>query len=152
MTQPTITISKTTPMDLRAMSEAMSEDSKDTAIRTGYTPLKLLWYSYRRSLMCRTAFIDGKLAAIWGIYGKVFSGIGQPWLIMTPETEEYPMRVAFRYRKELRKFQEMFPILEDYVDETNEKSLRMLELMGFKISKNLTQLGDVKMRRAERRV
>ncbi len=148
---PTITIEDTCPWHLRDMAQAMQADSAETAYKMGVTPLKALWSSYRESIICKSAFIDGKLSAIWGVRGNILSETGNPWLIMTPETQEYPMRVAFRYRAEINKMLEMFPCLEEFVPETNEKSIRMLELMGFKVSKNTITVGDEVFRRAERR-
>lgn len=150
-TQPNITIVDTAPYHLREMAIAMQSDSAETAIKMGLTPLKALWDSYRRSIICKSAFIDGKLAAIWGVSGSMMSEIGRPWLVLTPETQEYPMQVAFRYRSEINKMLDMFQVLEEYVPESNEKSQRMLELMGFKISKNKIPLNDGVFLRAERR-
>ena len=148
---PTITTLETTPLHLRMMSEAMESASAETAVKMGLTPLKALWSSYRQSIICKSAFIDGKLAAIWGVSGSMFGDTGRVWLVLTPETQQYPFRVAFRYRKEINKMLDMFPILEEYVPEGNEKSIRMLELMGFKVSKNRIPLRDEVFRRAERR-
>lgn len=148
---PTITIVDTAPYHLREMAQTMQADSANTAKKMGLTPLKALWSSYRQSLICKSAFIDGKLAAIWGISGSMFGEIGKPWLVLTPETQQHPMRVAFRYKKEINKMLNMFPILEEWVPETNEKSIKMLELMGFKVSKNTVKIGDEVFRKAERR-
>lgn len=151
MTSPNITIEDTIPLHLRMMSEAMTLDSMETAKRMGMTPLKALWHSYRNSIICKTAFIDGRIAAIWGLNGIMLSDAAKPWLVMTPETQEYPFRVAFRYRKELENMLKLFPVLEEYVPESNEKSIRLLELMGFKVSKNRIPFGKEVFRRAERR-
>lgn len=151
MPVPNIETVETTPLHLRMMSEAMESASAETAVKMGLTPLKALWSSYRQSIICKSAFIDGKLAAIWGVSGSMFGDTGRVWLVLTPETQQYPFRVAFRYRKEINKMLDMFPILEEYVPEGNEKSIRMLELMGFKVSKNRIPLRDEVFRRAERR-
>lgn len=151
MTTPSINIIDTIPLHLREMADAMQLDSAETAVKMGMTPLKALWSSYRQSIICKSAFINGKLAAIWGISGMMFGDTGRPWLVMTPETQKHPMRVAFRYRQEIKKMLNMFPILEEYVPQTNEKSIRMLELMGFKVSKNTVKIGNETFRRAERR-
>src|SRR4051812_24397056 len=100
---PNITITDTAPYHLREMAESMQADSAETAYKMGMTPLKALWDSYRRSIICKSAFIDGKLAAIWGVSGNMLSETGYPWLVLTPETQQYPMRVWFRYRKEINK-------------------------------------------------
>lgn len=150
MKSPEITIIDTIPIHLRLMAEAMTDDSAETAQKMGSTPLKALWYSYRSSLICKTAFIDGNIAAIWGCAGEVFGETGKPWLVLTPEIQQYPMRIAFRYKKELKKMNEIFSTLEEYVPENNEKSIRLLTLMGFKVSKNMVQVGEEKFLRAER--
>jgi len=147
-----ITIVETVPVHLRLMASAMSGDCTAVAENMGYTPLKALWQSYRNSLICRTAFIESRIAAIWGISGTIFGDVGHPWLIMTPETQKHPMRVAFRYRKELNNMLNMFPILEEFVPCDNNQSIRLLELMGFKVDKNIIAVRDGKFRRAERRV
>ena len=152
MTAPEITIVDTTPAHIAYMAKAMAEASADTAVKLGLTPKKALWMSYRQSLLCLTALIDGRPVAMWGVAGHMFSDTGSPWLILAPETEDYPFRVAFRYRRELNRFQKMFPCLEEYVEKTNLKAIRLLKLMGFKISKNEIPLGDMVFLRAERRV
>lgn len=148
---PEFTITDTCPWHLREMAEAMTHDSKEIAENMGYTPLKALWKSYRGSIICKTAHINGEIAAIWGLEGAVFSDVGHPWLIVAPSVEDYPFRTAFIYRRQLNEFNDMFPILQDWVPETNVKSMRLLEIMGFKISKNKTMVGDIVYRLAERR-
>lgn len=151
MTNPEIIVIDTISAHIREMSSAMHAETAETARKLGMEPHKALWHSYRKSLICRSIFIDGKIAAIFGIGGVMLGEVGQPFLVMTPEVDEYPMRVAFAYKRELRKMAEMFPVLEDYIDETNEKGIGMLKLMGFKISKNKIPLGDAVLLHAERR-
>lgn len=147
----TIEIRNTYPYDLREMAEAMTADSKDVANNLGFTPLKALWNSYRNSLYCKTGLIDGKIAAIWGLSGTMLSETAQPWLILSPEVKRSPLRVAFIYRKELNNMLKLFPVLEEWCPADNEPSIRMLELMGFRVSKNITPIGGVEYRKAERR-
>lgn len=148
---PNITIEDTKPFHLREMATAMMEDSKEVAKLTGISPLKLLWISYRKSIICHTALINGKVAAIWGVYGVLFADTGEPWLIVAPMVEDYPFRTAFIYKKELQKMQEFFPILQEFVPATNEKSIRLLQLMGFRVDKNRIMVGGVEYFRAEKR-
>lgn len=151
MDSPEIIIIDTIPRHIRDMAEAMHEQTAETARNLGCEPKKLLWQSYKQSMICKSVFINGKIGAIFGIGGILFGETGRPWLVLSDEVNEYPFKVAFIYRKELQKFQHMFPVLEDYVDETNEKAIRMLELMKFNVSKNTIPLGSVNLRRAERR-
>lgn len=151
MANPEITIEKTTAHHIGEMAKVMQNQTADIARKMGCDPKRLLWQSYRRSFMCKTVFINGKIAAIFGISGVLYGEVGQPWLIMSDDVNAYPFKVAFIYRRELEKFQSMFPVLEDYVDETNEKAIRMLELMKFNVSKNIIAFGGANLRRAERR-
>src|SRR6185312_15187362 len=114
MTNLEITTVDTIPSHIREMADKMHAETAQTALKMGVSPHKALWNSYKKSLICKTIFIDGKIAAIFGLAGSLFGEIGQPFLVMTPEVDEYPMRVAFVYRRELKKMAEMFPVLEDY--------------------------------------
>jgi hypothetical protein len=147
---PNITIERTNPLHLRWMSEAMSEDSMDIAERYGIKPLKALWYNYRNSLICKTVFIDNTICAIFGLGGTVFGDVGKPWICMTPEVREYPMRVAFAFKRELKGMLDMFPILEDYIEETKEKEIRFMELMDFKVNRNTITISGINFKRLER--
>jgi hypothetical protein len=147
---PNITVERTNPMHLRWMAEAMSTDAKDIAERYGISPLKALWFNYRNSLICKTVFIDNKICAIFGIGGLIFSERATPWICMTPETKQYPMRVAFAFKRELGKMLDMFSVLEDYIEETRDKEIRFMELMGFKVNKNVIRIHGINFRRLER--
>lgn len=148
---PEITITDTAPFHLRIMSDAIQQKSAEIAQRVGYSPLKALWANYRQSLICKSVFINGNLCAIFGAIGVVMGESAAPWIALTPEVEQYPMRVAFRFRRELEEMLKLFPVLEDYIEEENESAIRFMELMGFKVSKNITTMAGINFRRAEKR-
>jgi len=148
---PEITITDTIPLHLRMMANSMKEETKIVATHFGLTPYKGLWQNYRQSLICKSVFINNNICAIFGLLGVIYGETARPWIAMTPETEKYPMRVAFSFKSELKKMATMFPVLEDYIDEDNEKAIRFMALMGFKISKNKIQVGEINMVQAERR-
>ncbi len=149
--EPEIVIEDTIPAYLRMMADVMRDDIADTAIKLGISPRRALWKSWKNSIFSKTAFINGRIAAIWGLSGDTFGDIGYPWLILSPCADDYPFRVAFVFRKELNKMQEMYPELEDYVDARNEKAIRLLDIMGFDISRDTVRRGDCDMRIAVRR-
>lgn len=150
MHNPEITIVDSTPEHIRLMAECMHARIAETALKLGVSPKKALWHSYKQSITCKTAFINDSIAAIWGLGGNLYGEIGQPWLVLAPTADDHPFRVAFIYRKELKKMHEIFPILEDYVDESHAKAVRMLELMGFTFDEAVIERGNVRLRRAER--
>lgn len=150
MNNPEIVIKDCEAKDIREMAKTMHAKSMETAFRLGISPNKALWKSWKQSIYCKSVFLNGKIAAIFGLCGCMFGEKGLPWLIMTPEVEEYPMRVAFIYKKELQKMAKMHPLLEDYVEATHDKAIRMLSLMGFKIGTEIMPIGEGKFLRAER--
>lgn len=40
----------------------------------GVTAKKALWRGYRNSIMCRSVFVDGKIAAMWGLVSEHEAG------------------------------------------------------------------------------
>lgn len=145
---PTIEIIDTVPSHVRQMADCMKEQLKTMAFRLGISPQKALWKSYKQSIFCKTAFVNGDLAAIWGCAGKPADDKAYPWLICSPIVEDYPFRVMFAFKQELNKMLTMFPILEDWVDDTDIKVKRMLKMTGFILGDKVHDYKDIKLRRA----
>ncbi len=124
---------------------------KEDAYRFGECPIEILIKAYKKSLYVKTAIIDGKIIAIWGVIGTYLGSLGRPWSIMLPDTEDYPFRVTSFYRQEIDKMLELFPILEDIVDVKHTKILRMLKIMGFTFGEPY-KLNDGIFIKAERKV
>lgn len=129
---PIITVCITTPSHIRSLGENLRDSDIERARKLGIPAHRALWRSYRESLICKTIFINDHVAAIWGCVGSPLGQTGKPWMIMSPATDKYPMRVAFRYRKELRDMLTYFSKLEDWVDVSNHKALKLLHILGFK--------------------
>lgn len=102
--------------------------------RMGLNAKLALVLGYKRSIWCKTALVNGKVAAIWGINGAPLSITGIPWLLTSKYCELVsPIKFARIYKGEVRKMLELFPCLENMVDASYYKSVRMLELMGFRL-------------------
>ena len=72
----------------------------------------------------------------------MFGDIGHPWVVLSYELTDDPVRFAFIYKKEISHFLRIFPILEDYVDMRDLETVGMLELMGFKIDRAALNCGE----------
>lgn len=113
-----------------AMREA---DAREVTI-LGLDPRKMLWNSYRRGVIRKTAFVDGQIAAMWGCAGSLLGHTGQPYLATGNAVNLIsPIAFARIYRREVAEMKKMFPVLENYVDATYNGAVRMLELAGFRI-------------------
>lgn len=132
--QPEINIITTLPIHLREMAEVMRSEDRREVVSFGISPEKALWRSYKASVVRRTGYIDGKIAAIWGVAGAFMGEIGQPWLLTSPEVKKIsPLKFARLYQKEVKEMLTIFPKLMNIVDASYESAVRLLDIVGFKL-------------------
>ncbi len=100
----------------------------------GVTAQQALWYSYKHSLIRKTAFINAELAACWGVVGVALGGKGQVWLMTTPEVKKVsPLMFVRIYQTEVLEMLKIFQRLENYVDAEYAAAIRLLEIIGFTV-------------------
>lgn len=132
--RPQIVIEQSVAAHVRLMGEAMREEDRREATLLGEVPHRLLWRSWKQSILKRSAFVEGEIAAMWGVSGDLLSGRGTPWLVTAPACERVtPLAFARVYRDELREMAKLFPVLENYVDSSYRSAIRMLEISGFEV-------------------
>jgi len=130
--------------DVRELSNILREKDRQEALNAGVEPHKALYHSFKQGIYRRTAFVDGMLAAMWGVAGVTLGLIGQPYLVTSKHVEDIsPIKFARIYRQEVEEMKKFFPILENYVDASYNEAVRMLEIAGFKID-NPIELGPNK--------
>lgn len=130
---PKIIVVPTTPDHIRKIADKLRSDDRREVLAIGH-PNRVLWRSYKRSIMTKTAFIDGKIAAIWGVGGSPLGNIGEPWLLTTKAVNRIsPLAFVRIYQKEVIKMMRVFPKLVNYVDFKYNKAIRLLDIIGFKM-------------------
>lgn len=100
----------------------------------GVPPFKSLWRSYRGSTIAKTAFVDGEIAAIWGLDGSPLKRIGRPWLLTAPPVERVKVSFLRIARTEVAMMLALCPELRGYVDGRYDMALRLLLALGFELS------------------
>jgi len=129
-----ITTINTEPNHLRILSNTMRPADRAEIEKFGWSVNKGLWRSYKGSLICKSIFVEGELAAIFGIGGGAMSDIGTPWLITTYACEKVsPLAFARTFQKEVLKMLQLFPVLANFVDASYDKAVKLLENCGFTI-------------------
>lgn len=112
----------------------MREADKLEGDSLGKAAHKLLYYSYKTAVYRRTGFVDGEVAAMWGVSGTPFGIVGMPYLITSSRVEKLSsFQFARIYKQEVEVMADYFPILENYVDASYEGAIRMLKIAGFNI-------------------
>lgn len=126
-----VEIVSTEPKHIRELGNNLRVKDHELSKRYGMKADRALWRAYKNSLYTRTAVINGKVSAIWGVLGVHLGETGRPWLSMSRSLASNPTRIAFCYRREVNAMLKFFPSLVDYVDIRDEKTLRMLKILGF---------------------
>lgn len=131
---PVISILATIPDHIGELKSNLRAEDAEEILRFGLTIQKALWQSYRQSLVCKTAFIDGEIAAVWGIGGRFLGTTGIPWLMTTSIVKKIsPLRFTRLYQEEVIKMLKIFKRLESYVDSEYSSAIRLLDIVGFTI-------------------
>lgn len=138
---PIIVVVDAMAVHVRALGANQRERDVTMANRMGTPPHHLLWRVYKRSLMAKAVLVNGEIVAMFGVCGTFLSKTGQPWFVASPFVEDYPIKLAFRYRSEVKNMLKLFPILEDLVCVEDTKTIRLLEILGFKFEKPQTYNG-----------
>lgn len=124
-------IVETIPAHCVEMAAKMRAGDRAECEAGGLTVRKAIWRSYRRSLIVRTAYINGDLAAIFGMGGDVMAETGAPWLFTTGVVERFPLLFV---RAALAAVNEMLLVktrLESYVSADYPQACRFLASIGF---------------------
>jgi len=100
----------------------------------GHLPRRAVWRTYKQAVMRRTAFVNGELAAMWGVCGGFADRTAVPWLLTTPAAEVPGPRVFVETAtEELEKMLQAFGHLQNYVDASYTRAVRLLKVLGFTI-------------------
>lgn len=132
--KPEIVIVPATAEHIRDLMENLRDADRKEIESFGMSANKGLWRSFKNGLMNKAAFIDGKLAAVWGVGGVYMGAKGQPWLMTTPEVKKIsPLRFARIYQREALDMLQMFEMLENYVAQEYNEAIRLLMICGFNV-------------------
>jgi hypothetical protein len=106
---------------------------------TGGNPKKSLWRGFRNSIMCETALVDAKVAAMWGLAigfaadVSPLSDVGRPWLLTSPSIEAVPIAFIKEGKKAVARMLVLKSSLENYVLARYGAAIRALKIMGFTV-------------------
>ena len=129
-----VTVIPSTPAHIMDLTTRLRVGDAMELEAAGLSPNKALWRSYRGSVFSKTAFVDGEIAAAWGMGGCPLGTTGRPWLLTAPPVERVPKAILKIGREEVGLMLHLCPHLIGIVDATYLRALRLLEMIGFQIS------------------
>lgn len=132
MASPVIEIVPAIDAHVRELSKCLREEDAAEITCFDKEPHKMLWRGFKNSILKRTAIVDGKVAAMWGVGGVPMTETGTPWLMTSYACERIsPLRFVRIYQEEVKRMLQAFPCLVNFVSANYTKSVRLLENVGF---------------------
>lgn len=117
--------------DVYRIADNLREQDAAEITGFGLTPREALRTSYRHAILRKTAFVDGDIAAMWGLGGAMLSDAGTPWLMTTPAAERVPVTFLKVGRAELALMLQQRAFLSNVVLASYKRACRFLEVLGF---------------------
>jgi hypothetical protein len=95
------------------------------------TPKEALKRGFKNSFICLSIILNGKVIAMFGCSTEYLCGDRATiWLLAAPELEQIKLRFLKNSKKFIKLFLEYYPILENFVDARNTKSIEWLKFCG----------------------
>lgn len=129
-------IKNSTTKDLGELirSGIRKSDEMEGYLLTGKDPYDELHDSFYHSTVIKTAFINGKARALFGVVPlSLLSGVGCVWFVAHEEVEQYKKDFFYTSKKEVYGLFKNFDYIYNYADAENKKSLKWLKLIGFQV-------------------
>jgi hypothetical protein len=117
--------------DVYRMAGRLRSDDEAEITSFGLNPREALRTSFRHAILRRTAFVDGEIAAMWGLGGAMLSDSGNPWLMTTPVVERVPVTFFKVGRAQLAEMLAQRAFLFNFVQASYRRACRFLEVLGF---------------------
>ena len=97
----------------------------------GYLPRAALHRAFLRSLYCRTALIDGRPVAMWGVDGTLLSDTAYVWLVMSDEIAHIPRTIVREAKRELAAIMGRYSEVAATVLPDDDAAIRFAVYLGF---------------------
>lgn len=119
----------------KELTDTLRQEDRLEAIHSGLEPQEAVQYCFLRGVYRKTALVNEKVAAMWGVIGTPLGNTGTPYLITGTEAlKTSPIRFAKIYLEEARIMNKLFPVLQNYVDMKYHGAVRLLLIAGFNLT------------------
>lgn len=110
-------------------------DIKELKAAYGNEPWDAVIKSFDISDWCRVGFIDELPCVLFGIAPSEEEGYGVPWMVATEEIKTINKSIVISNSiKAVRKMEEKYRVLFNYVHPENDVSIRWLKWLGFTVT------------------
>ncbi len=142
-------IVRASPLHLRPLTRTLRTAACITLDRYDINPRLALHRAFMSSHYCRTALIDGRPVAMWGLEGSLLGDLAFVWLVLSNEASSMPMTVMREARRELASVMENYVEVATTVLPDDDAAIRFAIYLGFH---NEDEQLDLPLRERIRRV
>jgi hypothetical protein len=97
----------------------------------GYEPRRALHRVFLNSFYCRTAMVEGRPVAMWGITGTLLNDAAYVWLVMSDDIANIPRSITREAKTELSRIMENYREIATTVLPDDEAAIRFAVYLGF---------------------
>lgn len=119
------------------MSRMMRVEHDAALRRRGVKLHHAIKEKFDQSHYCRTAFVDGHIAGMWGLCGSPLASENMVWLVVAQHIIKRPRKIVEVARAELAKMAANKTVIGTTVIPEDEVACRFAKFMGFK------QIGEI---------
>lgn len=130
MTQP-YCIVPASPRHIRPMAAKLRAAACITLQAFGYEPRRALHRIFLNSFYCRTALIDGKPVAMWGVTGTLLGDVAYVWLVLSDDIASMPRSIVKEAKRELSAIMENYREIATTVLPDDAAAIRFAVYLGF---------------------
>jgi hypothetical protein len=116
---------------IRPMSRRLRVAACITLERFGQDPRRALHRAFIASNYCRTALIEGKPVAMWGVCGALMSNVASVWLVIAEDIVNLPLAIVREARAELAHVMNNYHELVTTVLPDDAAAVRFALYLGF---------------------
>lgn len=116
---------------VRPMSRHLRAAACMTLRGFGFDSRRALHRAFLQSIYCRTALIDGKPVAMWGVVAGLMSETAYVWLVISDQIANIPLSITREAKAELSKIMEHYDELAATVLPDDDAAIRFAVYLGF---------------------
>jgi len=123
------------PGDINVLLANMRKKDIDECKAFGMSPGRALRSAVKSALYAKSAWLDGKIVAMWGVSGPVISDTGSAWMLTGNGVEKIPLTFAHIAMQELEEMHRYKKVLIGHVVADYHEAVRFLSILGFSIAR-----------------
>jgi hypothetical protein len=121
------------PGDGNALLANMRKQDIAECLALGVSPGRAMRTSIRESFYAKSAWLDGKIVAMWGVGGPLLSDTGCAWMVTGNGVEKIPLTFIKICAREMVKMHQYKMTLCNYVHADYTEAVRFFRILGFSV-------------------